>query len=552
VSSAPTARLVAAALVLATMLGGFFGIPMLVGVVALFAPTASSLAAVAAVTLGQVGIALASGERGMLGELGAPYGTFALAAAVPLALWAAWMAWRWRRTPPSGESPHAKRWSRALYAVLALGALFSGSDLVFGGVSSPSALLGDGDVARSAVALCGLGAALLVLRGRAWRLAGTGALAIGATGVVAGLMGERWVSDASAISWTTGRLSLVASVPIGREVNEVALSPNGTRYLTRRWIGDDEDESGTYARQIVTGRISAAGATRTFTALDAVLPTEGEVLVLARVAGDSLELRLERADADSASRVVWRRTLPALVDAHLQLDAHRARWVVRGRLADRAHPRLATVSGAIDGADVRQADVPADSLRGQVVYSYGDGASLVIGMTPRRADDFTRGSVVATYLSVLRGNALTWTLWRFEQGGSRAVKQLHGYPTCASSMEDDVAICVEQGRGATHVWRVARDSLADLGSLARRYDRATASQGGTVVASSYQGNAIAIVDATRRRGVRTTLPTGEHSYVREVSATDSTVLALLGSAQGLRLVVYRLTPSAAAGRIATR
>jgi hypothetical protein len=225
---------------------------------------------------------------------------------------------------------------------------------------------------------------------------------------------------------------------------------------------------------------------------------------------------------------------------------------VRGRRTDESHLRLARVSGAIDGADVRQADVPADSLRGQVVYSYGDGASLVVGMTPRHTEEFTRGSVVATYLSVLRGTALTWTLWRFEQNGSRMVKKLSGYPTCAPSAEDDVAICVEQGRGGTHLWRVERDALADLGSLSRRYDHATTSQDGTVVASSYQGNAIAIVDAMHKRGVRTTLPKGEYAYVREVSATDSTVLALLGSAQGLRLAVYRLSATTTTGAIAQR
>jgi hypothetical protein len=153
---------------------------------------------------------------------------------------------------------------------------------------------------------------------------------------------------------------------------------------------------------------------------------------------------------------------------------------------------------------------------------------------------------------VLRGNALTWTLWRFEQNGSRAVKQLHGYPTCAPSSEDDVAICVEQGRGATHLWRVGRDALVDLGSLSRHFDRATATPGGIVAASSYQGNAIAIVDATRKRGVRTILPKGEYAYVREVSARDSTVLALLGGAHGPQLAVYRLTPASMTGRLAAR
>ena len=175
------------------------------------------------------------------------------------------------------------------------------------------------------------------------------------------------------------------------------------------------------------------------------------------------------------------------------------------------------------------------------MFTSGDGAALVLGASPRLATDFTRRSVVATYFSALRGNALSWTLWRFDRGGSHAVKSLDGYPTCAAAEDDDAAICVEQGRRATRLWRVERDSFVDLGTLARRYDRATASDGGTVVASSYRGRAIAIVDATHRRGVRTALPAGDLSYVRQIDASgDSTVLALLSAERGMRLAVYRL------------
>jgi hypothetical protein len=93
---------------------------------------------------------------------------------------------------------------------------------------------------------------------------------------------------------------------------------------------------------------------------------------------------------------------------------------------------------------------------------------------------------------------------------------------------------------STRLWRVARDTVVDLGNLSRRYDRATTSDGGSVVASSYRGHAIAIVDAMRKRGVRTALPTSDYSYVREISASDSTVVALLSGRQGMRMVVYRI------------
>jgi hypothetical protein len=335
-------------------------------------------------------------------------------------------------------------------------------------------------------------------------------------------------------------------------VSDAALSPEGTRFLTRRYVGDEEDEDGVYPTQIVTGSVRPGAPTRTFTAIDAALPNEREVLVLAAMQRDSLELRLERHDADSASRIVWRRVLPPLADAHLRLDARGTRWIVRGRRSEDGRHRLATLAGAIDGGEVQQVDVPADSLRGQVVYSYRDGAALVIGVAPHDVDALRRRSIVATYFAALRGSAMDWTIWRYERVGSRVVMRMRGYTTCAGLAEDDVAVCVEQGRRTTHLWRVARDGgVVDLGGLPSRYDRAVTSTGGHVVASSYRGNSIAIVDVAHRRGVRTSLPAGDFTYLREVSATDAAVLALLGTEQGLRLAVYRLEP-AAAESVATR
>ena len=550
-ASVNTARTVAALLLIATMLAGIWGVPTLVAFIAVFAPSVASLAALAAVAIGRVVLAFAEGD----GRL--PHETVALAIVVAAALWAVWIVSRWMRdrkngTPRVDPTRQAILWSRTLHAALVLGVVASALGLAFGGVASPAALLGDPATARIATAVLGLGAAVLVAPRRRWRLAGAGLAAAGVAGVVAGTIGERWTTPPSPIAWTTGQLSLVASVPIGREVSDAALSPEGTRFLTRRYIGDDEDEDGVYTTQIVTGSVRGAGPPRTFTAIDAALPNERELLVLAATQGDSLELRLERHDADSASRMVWHRVLPPLADAHLRLDAHGTRWIVRGRRSEDGRHRLATLTGPIDGGAVQQIDVPADSLRGQVVYSYRDGAALVIGVAQHDLEALRGRSIVATYLAALRGSAMDWTIWRYERAGSRAVMRMRGYTTCAGLADDDVAVCVEQGRRTTHLWRVARDGgVVDLGGLPSRYDRAVASTGGHVVASSYRGNSIAIVDVAHRRGVRTSLPTGDYTYLREISATDAAVLALLGTGQGLRLAVYRLEP-AAAESVATR
>jgi Zn-dependent protease with chaperone function len=549
--SMSTARAVAATLLIATMIAGFWGAATFVTVIAMIAPGAAALAAMAATTIG--GVVLALGAR----QLGEVHETIALVVAALTALWAAWIAWKRVRGARDGalrEEPsrQAVLWSRALYAVLVLGVLVSLLGLAFGGASSPAALLGDPDLARSAIAVLGLGAALLVVRARAWRLAGTGLVALAVAAMLVGTIGERWSASSSAIAWSEGRLSPVASVPIGRDVHEVALSPAGTRFLTRRYVGDEDDEDGGYTSQIVTGSIPQRGATRTFPAIDALLPNEREVLVLAGMDGDSLELRLERHDADSASRLVWRRALSALADAHLRLDANGTRWIVRGRRSEGRRHRLATISGAMDGTDVRSVEVPADSLRGQAVYSYRDGATLVLATSPRRAEDFAARSIIATYFAALRGDAIDWTIWRYERGGSREVMHLRGYPTCAA-MADDAAVCVEQRGRAARMFSLARDGgLVDLGALSYRYDRASASPSGQVVASSFRGRRVAIVDVAHRRGVRTSLPAGDYSYLREISATDEVVGAVLGTSQGLRLAVYRLAPEVAGASVAVR
>jgi hypothetical protein len=538
VTSDNTARTIAALLLLATMMIGVFGTTTFVGFIAVFAPSAASLAAAAAMAIGSLLVAVVEGEHMM------PYETVARALVVVAALWSAWIAWKWYRDTRDGRtreitSRSAGRWSYALRIGLAIGILISILGHMVGGVSSPAALLGDPGTASVAIAVLGSSAAMLTARRRAWRIAGAGLAAFSALGIAAGTIGDRWITAPAGIAWRTGTLSLVASVPIPGDVQRAALSPAGTRYLTQRYVGDGDDDESTYGMQMVSGSVPSGGPARTFTAVDAVLPNEREVLLLAR-SGDSLEVRLERHDADSASRVAWRRKIPPLAGAQLRLDARRTRWLVHGRRSDGQGHHLATVSGGVDGADVRQIEVPMDTLRGQVLFSYADGTALVLGASPHLATDFSRRSFVATYIATLRGDAVTWTLWRFDRDGSRAVKSVNGFPTCAASRDEDAAICVEQGRRMTRLWRAERNTVVDLGNLARRYDRATATDGGTVVASSYRGHAIAVVDAMRRRGVRTALPSSDYSYVREISASDSTVVALLSTEKGMRMAVYRV------------
>jgi heat shock protein HtpX len=546
-TSRSTARTVASVLLLASMLAGLWGMPMLVTTISVFAPSVASMAAMAALVLGQTAVALDA--EALVG----PYAIVALAATTVTALWAAWIAFTWRRAPREMPPRHDARSSRWLFAALGLGLVVSSAALAIGGLPSTTELLGDAQVARVAVALLGIGVALLALGRRAW-LAGAVATVTGVAGLVVGTVGARWSSPESAIAWSTARLALVATVPMGRDVHDVEVSPAGTRFLTRRYVGVAEhaDEE-SYSTQLVTGSIPLRGAMRTMTAIDAALPNESELLVLDRLNDDSLELRLERQDADSASRVAWRQPLPALSEPRIQLGRGGTRWQVTGQSAQGRRRAFVTIAGATDGTEVRREELPADTLYAQAVHAYGDGALLVVSSARRAQPSSARRSMLSSYVAALRGDAIGWTISRYQRDGRHVLAQLHGYPTCTGTHADDLAVCVEARRRGTHVWSVARSgAVADLGALSSRYDRAVPSPSGYVVASTVGGRSIAIVDVARRRGVRTSLPAGDFSYLREVHATAGHLVAVLGAEQGMRIAVYRLDPDGAGRSFGSR
>jgi hypothetical protein len=263
--------------------------------------------------------------------------------------------------------------------------------------------------------------------------------------------------------------------------------------------------------------------------------------VLDRLGDDSLELRLERQDADSASRVVWRRALPAMAAPNLQLRARGARWIVSGQRSGEHRRTFVTIGGATDGSGVQLSEVPGDTLFGQTLYSFGDGTTLAATVIPPRGAGGAPPSMLRTYLAAMSGNGIRWTISRYDRGGGRAVASARGYPSCAGTPDGELAVCVDQWRRATHVQSITRaGDLVDLGSLSNRYERASATPSGHVVASSIRGRSVAVVDVARRRGIRTSLPDGDNDFLRELTATDSGIVAVLSGSGGMHIAVYRL------------
>jgi hypothetical protein len=148
---------------------------------------------------------------------------------------------------------------------------------------------------------------------------------------------------------------------------------------------------------------------------------------------------------------------------------------------------------------------------------------------------------------------VTWQLSRQDRDGTHRLTSLHGAVRCWPAAAQDVAVCADQTLHGVHVLSVARNgAVVDLGMLSRRYQRASASPQGQLVASSYTDHSLAVIDVARRRGLHITLPLARGTVIRDATATgDALALALSGDG-GPRLMVYRLGPllQTASGRTA--
>ncbi|HEX7978825.1 MAG TPA: M48 family metallopeptidase [Gemmatimonadaceae bacterium] len=533
------ARILAAALLIAALLGGGMTAVAIPALATMFAPTVTSLAALG--TMGVTGLLL----LGTSDSFGMPREWGAVLLAGALGLGAAWLAWQWYRARREATAPGARLGVRLMFVALML-AVLTTLLTVSAMWSSPRDLAGDENALSLAITLCGLGAALFTLRIAALRFAGAATAMLGVIALGTVTLAERVWPTASEIDWKNSDLALVATVPLAHEMDAVALSPRATRYLTHRAIGDGDDED--YTLQFTTGDVAPRPEPYSVSALDAALPNETEMLVLAAT-GDSLELRLESVHADSANRVLWRRSFEKLYAPTLRLLDFGARWQVSGmRLGEGGIGALVTLDGAVHeaagrNAVVRRTELAPDTLSGQSVFTYRDGSRLVMSLA-RNPMLAARGrSALWTTLVALRGMNMTWKLSRQDGEGAHVLTSLRGAVRCwpAGADDDDVAMCIDQSVRGVHILSIARNgSVADLGTLSRRYQRASVSSPGLLVASSYTDRALAVVDVVPRKGLRITLPAGSGTIIRDATASGDTLALVLSGAGGPRLAVYRL------------
>ncbi|MEO6526538.1 MAG: M48 family metallopeptidase [Gemmatimonadaceae bacterium] len=534
------ARLVSGGVLFGTISAGLLGLAVIPTLVSLFLPTAATLAATAAMAIGWVAVTLAQQAFRTPTELSA------LVAMGVLGLWAAWIAFRWHR---QGFTPLTRRellGSRVVFGLLGLAVVLLPLGVGIAGARTARDLIGNEQALSLAIALGGIGAALLTVRRSGWRRVGGGTLALGTAGLIAAGAGDRIWPNASEVAMYAGRLSRVASAPISGWALDASLSPRGTRFLAVRPSRGSVDDRG-QLMEFETGELPARGAPSRLKAFDAALVSERELLVLAGAGFDSLELRLIRFDDDSGQMVAWRRLLPTMLEPRLRVRRDEASWRVMGRRESSGHVRLVSMRGALTDADsqlpvVQSEELPLDTVRGETVFWFADGAALMNGpsQAPPERDSMSALAALAFALDI---DATRWTLWRYDGAGEHEVGSVRGAVSCASGGGDD-AVCVDEMPTGAQVWRVSRKgSLSSLATMPRRFRTVNPLAAGQLVATSRADRSLAVVDVATRRGLAAALPRDDVGRVRATGIAPGGVVALLSGREGTRVVRYRLEPA---------
>lgn len=574
----------AAATGLLMILGGQVGVVLLAALFAAGRPTAAALGALGAMALVRSALSLVAGREeatgarwgsALVAEGAAPL----VAILVPLLAAAAlWLAVREARrrsaedalgdAPP--DDPVAARGVVTLLVVL--GALAA----VYGAAAAWAAARGMASVLTPAsrtlaVLLAGLGAALAAdswagsSRGDAGRRrARAGAAVFGVLGALALALpaaaagsGASLPGAAPELRWERVHAAAGATASLGGVGHDLDLSPSATRFAVRHRAappGGDEsgEEEGDYDAygdeisgappRVVIGSLDGA-APRELDALGAAFLDDDELLVLAR-RGDSLELRLERADGAPASprgSSGWRVTLPPVAAARLRVSGAARAWTVAGW--DRRRGGAVALAGRVGDAGVRaQRWAPAPGPGGVGGYSSVAPAANghAVGVRLRGAyqmSDFLSLAGIAPWES---------ELWWLEGDGGRRVATVPGFVHCADATPAGApVVCATMDRGRSTLLAVGAEGVVRSAGAFRDVVSVVAPgpDGRLAVAEPTTGEVV-IVDPARGRASRLALPP-ELRHPTELRWTTGGLALLTYAPRGMRVTVVR--PPAAGG-----
>ena len=539
----------AATLLALTLVGaGDFGWTWLPILLTLVRPSAGALAAMGSMVIGRV---LFSALAGTLGAsaLGTSWAAVWLIVTAMLGVgaWSCRIAWRWTR----GDHKPIQR-SFALVAlatilVLLVGALAMSRYAGTPAIRSPFVASTELGTALALV-LLGVGVGLATYRDNLRRRSGAAVavLALVLAGVNVG--GSGLLTARSAITWTSAKADVAGRMAVsGGGAYRLHLSPTGQYFAVQRpgprpaRYADSGDDEAVSLWRFTLGTVG--GGQRATEAFDLAFVDDAHILVLrpTPTSGDSLDLSVERV-AVGDSTATWRRTIPAYFAPTLMLDRVTGTWRVNGY--DTEGSAFVTSVGRIGSDSVSTTRLTQGLVGGRPLHTYRDGTSLIATLH----GTFGWGRMM---LSMFGFYPYRWDIWHVANGVRRSVGDVPGLPECgAASNQDDTAVCVVQGRSGMTLWSISRDSTGatPLGTLATDADRWDIGANGRVAAISRDGDMLALVDATTRRGTRislggvqlqgTTAPS--LTFTTDVAVASDIVATLVVREGKSEVILYRL------------
>jgi Zn-dependent protease with chaperone function len=512
----PSARVVAA-LILLTMLGSTeIGVLMIAASIAAFRPSLAALAAMGTMAIGTVAVdvvrdwPLDSGSALRIAVLG-------VLGAIGLAL-----AWReaGRDRAVAAKRREHRAGARPALAILGLSALVLG--LVLGGAAGDLPLA---QVARLPMApalgvtLLGFGSALFVWGGRIAIASAGAAMFAGALLSVPAIVSADTLSASATLSRSAADASEIARIPGSTNVFSVDLSPEGRRLLVRHYDNSGRPDANRYTLR------SLDGASRELTGVQLAFADEDRVLLLRR-AGDSLSLQLERADSGNA---VWSVALPPILGPRLRASPHDRVWSIVGQ--DEEGDSLVVVSGTIDSANaaVRRLKSMPTPLGAAAISAVG--ARLVVS-------SYDIGNVRANPFSLLAMMSPRATLWEISATGRKRIGEMRGFPLCGDA-DDGTAACVVREQRQSEVWALADTGSPRMVGRLSLDDVMRASPGPGPRVTAIQRDAAIIVDAARGRLTRVRLP-ADSGYAIEAHSVPGRLAVLRRTTEGSTIVLYRI------------
>ena len=496
-AAAPTigvpAKVVALAAFSALMIAGQAGIALVPVAIAMWKPTAASLAALGAMSLVRATLGLLEGTSWFDEQIG----QIGLVALIVVGAFAIYGAWRLVR---QGET---KAYTRP--TLIALTALVA----VVGVAVIAQAIKAQGSVAGSALlgtlgtALAGLAAAMFTIKARASKPAGYAGLA--AAAVIAGLGVDRAAMRLrNALTETTARATLVSETEVSGPATGLRVSPSGTHFIARR---------ATFARRpqlsLVAGKFGATP--REIGASDGDFVDDNRIVVFDAIDA-GIEVRQYSLGADTVPTFADTVRDVQLEDSHLSIDQAGGSWAIVGR-DDEGLPVV--VVGKIDerGSAKRVALPDSIIVMGEpIVFGLGSEVFVPSYGDLRRFEPPSLWSMATFGMPSMEAD-----LWRVVGGSRERLGKLKAEPNCGSPLGGVVA-CSARHIKATSLYMLSSSGeLTEVAQLnSQDFGNVTAGPGLRVASMSFARDIIA-VDLATKKLVRASLP-NDATYATEVRA----------------------------------